>query len=484
MRSVRFYSSIWSVYNRFVYNVYAIHLYSTIYLKMRRICLKRKLNYLDIFKYQYIAETGLLYAMRPPPSTTTAWQDEPKKSKHGLRYRLRAYAEQSSIKCVPKMIRAKSLLHRVLWAASFVIGSSMAIYLLHGLWGLYFSYAVTLSVVTEEGAQPPFPDVTVCNLNPLWNSGKGWGLHAYVEGEVVPLTYDKYIMLLYKDLYATEDGMNSTHSHMSDAELYSASGFLKHTKHDDVILAQLEKSFIWQCVWESDNKQHDCVINVTITPTNGLCYTMRPPEGEGRSVNTRIEGLSALLFLRNINLEFAAGYRMTPFQGYTKGVKVLLHPKGTVPNMVNGFTVAPGKEATVVASYTKRNVLDAPYGNCQHDMKLDMFPYINAESVWNYTEHACKSLCYQGNIIEQCGCLDSTEITFDALTKRYKFCSIYSTMNPRKALSDINCTRRVKSELDAEHACTNMCPLSCAQEEYRNSINQVIFTINNFFLQI
>ena len=367
------------------------------------------------------------------------------------------------------MMRASSVVHRILWVLSFVIGTSVALYLLIGLFSLYASYSVTLGVSTEEGAEPPFPDVTVCNLNPLWNSGTGWGLHASIEGVPSALTYDQYIMLLFQNLYQTSQSAFQT----TDAELYSASGFLKHTAYDDETLTELGKSFIWKCVWESEDQQRDCVVTSTITPTNGVCYTIRPPDGEGLHVKTRLEGLSVLLFLRNIDLEFVADYRMSPFQRYTEGVQVLLHRRGTAPNMNKGFTVAPGNEASVVAGHVERELLPYPYGECQHGMKLDMFHHIYAENVWQYTEHACRSLCYQNSIIEQCGCLDSTEITFDALTKLYPFCSIYSKLDSTKALAEINCTRNVKADLDAEQSCTKRCPISCTRDYYKKSVNQV-----------
>jgi acid-sensing ion channel 5 len=259
----------------------------------------------------------------------------------------------------------------------------------------------------------------------------------------------------------------------TDPELYSASGFLKHTGHDDVKLMALSKTFIRKCVWESEDTHRECTVNITVTPTNGLCYTIHPPAGEGQQVRTRLEGISVILFLNNINLRFVPDYRMSPFHSYTEGVKVMLHPQGTFPNMGKGFTVAPGNEASMVASYTKRELRPHPYGDCQQNLKLDMFENIRAENVWHYTEYACTSLCYQSKILEECGCLDSTEVTFHDLVMQHRFCSIYSLVNPEKALSEMNCTRRVKRELDDKMACTKKCPKSCNRDSYKNSINEV-----------
>jgi hypothetical protein len=168
-----------------------------------------------------------------------------------------------------------------------------------------------------------------------------------------------------------------------------------------------------------------------------------------------------------------ADYRISPFYSYTEGAKIVLHPQKTFPNMGKGFTVAPGNEASVMASYTERELRPHPYGNCQKNMKLDIFDNIRAENVWNYTPYACTSLCYQSKIIKECGCLDSTEITFPALTKQHRFCSLYNRNDPEKWRSEKNCTRGVKSQLDDADTCINICPPSCAHDDYGTAVNQV-----------
>ena len=51
-----------------------------------------------------------------------------------------------------------------------------------------------------------FPDVTVCNLHPLWHNARNWGLLAKVYGIEQPLTYDEYIMALVNEIYIKNPG--------------------------------------------------------------------------------------------------------------------------------------------------------------------------------------------------------------------------------------------------------------------------------------
>ena len=388
-----------------------------------------------------------------------------------LKAHVKTYAEHSTIKFLPRLIRAKSKIHKVLWIITFIIGTSVASYLLAGLLKTYTSFEKTLSVTAEEGARPPFPDVTLCNLNPLWNHADGWGLLARVDGVPYQLRYDQYIYLLYKTLHSSEGG-GSTFER-TNPEMYSVSGYLKHTEYDQETLDKLSEIFIWKCLWENGKTQKECVINATVTPTNGLCYTIRPPTGEGFHVKTREEGLSVILFLNNTNLKFVADYRLSPFESYTEGVKVYLHSRGTAPEMNRGFTVAPGTEASVVAKHHTRKLLKEPYGDCK-EMELDTFSQFDPRSIWKYTQYACRSLCYQDKIIQKCGCVDSTEITFDDIVARYTYCSIFSLTDLEKALVDLNCSREVKAELDANGTCNAMCSHSCQHTYYDTYINQVM----------
>jgi len=398
-----------------------------------------------------------------------------KSSNNSFKSLFRAYAERSSIKCLPRLIHAKSPLHKVLWFITFIVGGSVASYLLSGLIRTYISYETTLSVTAKEGGKPPFPDITVCNLNPLWNNAPGWGFLAHVDGSPQPLTYDEYIYMLFHNLEKLGQTNNSVDITMP--ELYSVSGYWKHTKHDSKSLDEMSKMFVWKCVWEKENQPYNCTVNATFTATNGLCYTIRPPTGEGLAKKTRQEGMAVILYLNNTNIRFVADYRLSPFQSYTEGVKVLLHPRGTVPEMVEGFTVSPGTEASVVAKYHRRLLLEKPYGTCKKKTDLN-FSYIeDTDIAWKYTEYACRSLCYQNRIIEKCGCLDSTELVFDSLIKRYPFCSMFNLKNPKKALSEMNCTRSAKSYLDENNLCTMRCPTPCTNDVFYNTINQVSFTL-------
>jgi len=407
---------------------------------------------------------------------------ENKRKMSNVLIRVRSYAEHSTIKCLPKLVHSKSMPHKVLWLFTFVSGVAIGLYLLSGLWNTYFSYQVTLSISAKEEGRPPFPDVTVCNLNPLWDNAPNWGLLARIDGVADPLTYDQYIYLLYTTMYKPES--NDTVFEGTNQELYSVSGYLKHTEYDNTVLDDLGKSFIWKCVWQGEKQSKNCSVRPIITPTNGLCYTIRPPLGDGINVKTRQEGMSVILFLNNLDIRFVADYRISPFQSYTEGVKVLLHPQGTVPQMVEGFTVSPGSEANVVAKYYRRSILPFPYGNCANELKLNIFSNINAEDVWNYTKYACTSLCYQNKVINNCGCLDSTEITNSKLTTKYRFCSIFSVRNMNETISEMECTRRAKARLDVLNTCIKICHVPCDWSFYKISINQVCRVYTYLFVLI
>ena len=90
----------------------------------------------------------------------------PQKPKSSVKRTLRSYAETTTVKGVPKVLKSQKLPLKILWFSAVVIGGSMAAYQLANLLIKYFQYPTTTKL-KEVQDRPGYPDITLCNLNPL-----------------------------------------------------------------------------------------------------------------------------------------------------------------------------------------------------------------------------------------------------------------------------------------------------------------------------
>ena len=84
-----------------------------------------------------------------------------------IKTHLKNYGEQTSVKGVSKAIRSEHYGLKIIWLLACLGGASLAIFQLIILLSSYFEYATITQISQCSDCSPEFPDVTVCNLNPL-----------------------------------------------------------------------------------------------------------------------------------------------------------------------------------------------------------------------------------------------------------------------------------------------------------------------------
>src|SRR5688572_25350010 len=78
------------------------------------------------------------------------------------------FAETISVKGVSRILKAKNRVYRVLWSIAVVTSLCILLWQLSTVFVQYFTWPVD-TLVEESNEQPPFPDVTICNLYPTYN---------------------------------------------------------------------------------------------------------------------------------------------------------------------------------------------------------------------------------------------------------------------------------------------------------------------------
>ena len=73
------------------------------------------------------------------------------------------YAETTTVKGVPKVLKSKKLPLKILWLTAVLFGGTMAGFQLAHLLINYFNYP-TNTRLREVNEAPEYPDITLCNL--------------------------------------------------------------------------------------------------------------------------------------------------------------------------------------------------------------------------------------------------------------------------------------------------------------------------------
>ena len=81
---------------------------------------------------------------------------------------LRSFAETTSVRGIPRVMNAKTRVTFVVWLDAVLTCAALLVWQLSVVLTRYFQYPVsTLTVQAPAWQTPTFPDITVCNLDPL-----------------------------------------------------------------------------------------------------------------------------------------------------------------------------------------------------------------------------------------------------------------------------------------------------------------------------
>ena len=80
---------------------------------------------------------------------------------------LKQYGQTTSIKGISRIIKSQHSALKILWLIALLFGASIAIYGLVSLVSSYLKYETITQISHCSDCRLEFPDVTLCNLNPL-----------------------------------------------------------------------------------------------------------------------------------------------------------------------------------------------------------------------------------------------------------------------------------------------------------------------------
>ena len=337
------------------------------------------------------------------------------KSEHkiSLKTTLRKFGETTSIKGIGRLIKSGSIFVRVMWLFAVIIGMTVATYQTTLLLNGYFSYKMTTES-REIYANPQFPDITLCNLNPLSVSKvSGMDMQDYFdEIDRVLRSEELRSMLKYPE---------SKVNKLVLPQIISSSGFFQNVNFMNQSVGSLDKFVLsckvynWQWKEISTNDSEACmsIISMYFSPDYYMCFRLQISVRD----QSRVRGMALVLYLNDVS-KYSFKYINTDLlHTSASGVRVNIHPRDTLPDSKDGVNVPPGQETNIMIHAKYRTKLKSPYSTCQDTDILN-----KSRGQYKYTVSACDDLCYQDMIIKRCGCTAAHILSLPDQHSRLQFC--------------------------------------------------------------
>ena len=126
------------------------------------------------------------YVKPDKPKTTINEREESSSLKSDIKSTFKKFSQANSLKAVTKSCKSDDWVLRIYWFVVFLGGSAIGCYLLYILIDGYISFEITTKISSCTNCKPTFPDITVCNINPLsMIKDTGIGDYAAYEEEMI-----------------------------------------------------------------------------------------------------------------------------------------------------------------------------------------------------------------------------------------------------------------------------------------------------------
>ncbi|TGZ56553.1 hypothetical protein CRM22_010139 [Opisthorchis felineus] len=320
-----------------------------------------------------------------------------------IREELCRFCENTTIRGLPRIVRAHSRSLRLLWSALVTILMLGCTICLLFLGRQYLEYNVIHPPRVLRHTSSPFPAVTVCNLRPISPDGvrylkqRGWKTPRQFGMDLARFTQHFYYNVGRKEDYK-----------MASAAI-SFAGFLESLPNDEERrkLGYLHEKLIIKC---------------QITYLNGSKYVASPCDMTGRwrkfihaqylNCATFEPFAELLAYTTNIELYIYLNdlteYATCPdcfineVKSQLSGALIVIHPADYLPDVNDkSINLKPGSLTEIRLSTVENVQKMPPYGRCSHDLPESVLLY---GTDYAYSEYACRQATIQNEISAKCGC--------------------------------------------------------------------------------
>ena len=254
------------------------------------------------------------------------------------------------------------------------------------------------TVIQEGEGRSVFPDVTICNINPLTKNSK-------FQSENQSFQWFDYRRVM--DSYFNWENRDAKYFNITPGYYTIVSQPIKYfinfpiqdfhdRSYEDTTNLIIDCKFL---TWINNNITclSSSTIEVIWNANYYTCYTFKVPEQERRNVRF----LSVFLYIDNFPQNVARSISPDLIQSEL-GVRAMIHSPGTVPEFNSGISIGPGTATTISISVTEKTRVGKSQNSagCKEDDA-----YLTDLKKYRYSYGVCLDVCKQTQIISQCSCL-------------------------------------------------------------------------------
>jgi hypothetical protein len=355
------------------------------------------------------------------------------------------WIEESTSHGLPRIIKSKYLILKVLWAIAFLGGIAAATYYLINTLVTYFQYQPVVQVTRIDEYPTIFPAVTICNLIPFVNLSFVKNQTSLFNQE----SFDSFDLDYY--FVEAQENLKRQIANLSINDQKST-GF------------QLNKETLISCNFNKaicDSSYFTSYFNYDY----GNCYTFNGGDNNNDVLNTTLIGSKY-----GLTLEILTGDPSIQLLPETNnGLLLVVHnqTKTLVPSIElnNGIFIPTGYSSFVSVSREFRSKLPSPYSNCITDLTTNqnfgsiLTDYMSQSNITMYDQSSCVRLCYQTVVQNLCDCYDPKYPSLGNITTK--------CLNFYQVECILNVTNNIfLNGNDYQNICGFDCPIACDSVEY------------------
>ena len=299
------------------------------------------------------------------------------------------FCRETSVHGLGQVAQNTVVIAKVVWLVAFfaaVIGNA---YHVSSLVRLYLEYPMQ-EVTRSQYGPITFPDVTVCNLNPISTS----------NFQMVSRNRSSQLFQYLNRVDEMYKSNSLTHPER-DQYLTLTAIQINIGKEESIAIGHQLHNLVLRCTF----KGQPCNVSTEFKPVMNSflynCYTFDPGIASDHFLATGAEnGLSLILYLEADNgTEINSQYDASLKSGNALGLKVMIHPRHSYPiPHIDGIDVMPGHSTSIAFKVTHTIKLSFPYGDCSHNKTVSEMKH------YEYTTSLCADVCLQRRFIDTCGC--------------------------------------------------------------------------------
>jgi hypothetical protein len=347
---------------------------------------------------------------------------------------------------------------RLIWLVFLIISTSLCSYLITISVTEFLKFEVKTRIKEVRITQVPFPQVSICNSNPLVTPAA----NDYIKDFILK-NYNESVSN-YSDLLVKQ---------IENNDLIDVMSYSQYMTNDPDLNDSIKQSFGYSLKFGCLFNNIDCVIGKDVVwffdPTYGNCYKFNPTKSANGTKREIYNSYRPNLgFVITYFLGIPDSTLSYMYENLASGLVLTIDDQQTFPLSFNGVFVKPGTSAQIVITRTETNSLPSPYGKCLNVENIDTILSREMKKLGMiYSRRNCLDICEQKCNIDDIGC-NSLLLPrlFDA-----PLCNNLTSYRLLKGSNRFNLTM-----------CSDLCPIECASVSIDTSISYLDFPTYNTYL--